>query len=59
MICEDGSITNELIDNLDVELADYLKKWFPEEVKSKQKYNELMAGVDEYGEVYRDRCIVM
>lgn len=29
------------------------------QVKAKQKYNELMAGVDQYGEVYKDRCNVM
>jgi len=40
------------IDNLDTEQAAFLKKWFPEEVKNKQRYNEMMAGVDQYGEVY-------
>jgi len=45
--------------NLDLELADFLKKWFPDEVKAKQKYNELMAGVDQYGEVYKEKCNVM
>jgi E3 ubiquitin-protein ligase BAH len=47
------------VGNLDVELAEFLKKWFPDEVKAKQKYNELMAGVDQYGEVYKEKCSVM
>jgi E3 ubiquitin-protein ligase BAH len=47
------------IGNLDLELAEFLKKWFPDEVKAKQKYNELMAGVDQYGEVYKEKCQVM
>jgi E3 ubiquitin-protein ligase BAH len=47
-------------DNLDHELAIFLKKWFPDEVKTKQRYNELMAGVDQYGEVYAtQKCVVM
>jgi E3 ubiquitin-protein ligase BAH len=47
-------------DNLDQELATFLKKWFPDEVKSRQRYNELMAGVDQYGEVYAtQKCVVM
>ena len=41
-------------------MARFLTKWFPDEVKAKQKYNETMAGVDQYGEVYRDKpCYVM
>jgi E3 ubiquitin-protein ligase BAH len=46
-------------DNLDHELSVFLKKWFPDEVKAKQKYNELMAGIDQYGEVYAKKCVVM
>jgi hypothetical protein len=40
-------------------MAEFLKKWFPQEVKQKQRHNEVMAGVDQYGEVYRERCNVM
>ncbi|KAL5121100.1 hypothetical protein ACEQ8H_000951 [Pleosporales sp. CAS-2024a] len=50
--CREPTVLNANSDNLDHELAAYLKKWFPEEVKAKQRYNELMAGVDQYGEVY-------
>lgn len=47
-------------DNLDQDLAVFLKKWFPDEVKAKQRYNEHMAGIDQYGEVYADqKCVVM
>jgi E3 ubiquitin-protein ligase BAH len=49
-----------MADNLDLEMARFLTKWFPDEVKAKQKYNQTMAGVDQYGEVYRDKpCHVM
>jgi hypothetical protein len=52
--------TNVWPDNLDHEMAAFLKKWFPDEVKTKQRYNELMAGVDQYGEVYAtQKCVVM
>lgn len=47
-------------DNLDNDLAAFLKKWFPDEVKAKQRYNEHMAGIDQYGEVYAEqKCVVM
>jgi hypothetical protein len=58
-LCRQRSVSDANSDNLDLELADFLKKWFPDEVKAKQKYNELMAGVDQYGEVYKERCVVM
>jgi E3 ubiquitin-protein ligase BAH len=44
---------------LDDDLAKYLTKWFPDEVKVKQKENEFLAGVDEYGEAYKTKCAVM
>lgn len=52
--------TYSLVDNLDQDQAVFLKRWFPAEVKTKQRYNELMAGVDQYGEVYASqKCVVM
>jgi E3 ubiquitin-protein ligase BAH len=62
--CENGNWihddANAKIDNLDHELAVFLKKWFPDEVKTKQRFNERMAGVDQYGEVYAtQKCVVM
>ncbi|KAF1950317.1 RING-14 protein-like protein [Byssothecium circinans] len=59
-LCREKCVAAATEDNLDLKLADFLKKWFPDEVKAKQKYNELMAGVDAYGEGYSThRCIVM
>lgn len=58
--CREPTVFDANSDNLDHELAAFLKKWFPEEVKTKQRYNELMAGVDQYGEVYAShKCVVM
>lgn len=58
--CREKTVFDANSDNLDTEQAAFLKKWFPEEVKNKQRYNELMAGVDQYGEVYAtEKCVVM
>ncbi|KAF2623388.1 RING-14 protein-like protein [Macroventuria anomochaeta] len=58
--CRAKTVFDANSDNLDNELAVFLKKWFPDEVKAKQRYNEHMAGVDQYGEVYADqKCVVM
>ncbi|KAF2144436.1 uncharacterized protein K452DRAFT_245276 [Aplosporella prunicola CBS 121167] len=46
--------------SLDPSLMNFLKKYFPDEVKEKQKQNEIAAGVDLYGEAYADaKCCVM
>ncbi|KAF2869066.1 RING-14 protein-like protein [Massariosphaeria phaeospora] len=58
-LCRDLTVVDACSDNLDLELAKFLKRWFPDEVKAKQKYNERMAGVDQYGEVYVEQCAVM
>jgi len=58
--CREKTVFSANSDNLDTKQAAFLKKWFPEEVKNKQRYNELMAGVDQYGEVYAtEKCVVM
>ncbi|KAJ4984767.1 ring-14 protein [Stagonosporopsis vannaccii] len=58
--CRAKTVYDANSDNLDAELAAFLKKWFPDEVKAKQRYNEHMAGIDQYGEVYADqKCVVM
>ncbi|ENI01473.1 hypothetical protein COCC4DRAFT_53206 [Bipolaris maydis ATCC 48331] len=58
--CRQRTIFHANSDNLDTEKAAFLKKWFPQEVKDKQRYNEKMAGVDQYGEVYaNEKCNVM
>ncbi|OSS46479.1 hypothetical protein B5807_08599 [Epicoccum nigrum] len=53
--CRARSVFDANSDNLDQELAAFLKKWFPDEVKAKQRYNEHMAGIDQYGEVYAEQ----
>jgi E3 ubiquitin-protein ligase BAH len=54
------SHTNYTIANLDAKLADYLARYFPNEVKEKQKANERAATVDRFGEAAVDaKCIVM
>lgn len=45
--------------NLDPALADFLVKYFPDEVKLKQKENVKAAGIDQYGDAYNDKCAVM
>ncbi|OJD34740.1 ring-14 protein [Diplodia corticola] len=45
--------------NLDPALAAFLLEYFPGEVKVKQKENVRAAGVDQYGETYNDKCLVM
>ncbi|KAF1843778.1 RING-14 protein-like protein [Cucurbitaria berberidis CBS 394.84] len=58
--CREPTVFDANSDNLDQELATFLKKWFPDEVKTKQRYNELMAGIDQYGEVYASqKCVLM
>ncbi|KAI8939713.1 hypothetical protein NX059_003465 [Plenodomus lindquistii] len=58
--CREKTVFAANSDNLDQEQAAFLKRWFPDEVKNKQRYNELMAGVDQYGEVYASqKCVVM
>lgn len=38
----------------------FLKKYFPEETKAKQRENEIAAGVDLYGEDFaKAKCTVM
>ncbi|KAI9844492.1 MAG: hypothetical protein M1837_005575 [Sclerophora amabilis] len=44
--------------NLDPALINFLKRYFPDEVKAKQRENERAAAVDKWGEEY-DKCTVM
>ncbi|KAA6408867.1 MAG: hypothetical protein FRX48_07211 [Lasallia pustulata] len=44
--------------NLDPALLDFLKRYFPGEVRTKQKENERDAAIDKYGKEY-DKCHVM
>jgi hypothetical protein len=45
--------------NLDPALADFLKKYFPAEVKAKQRENEEAVAKDQFRELYDARCCVM
>ena len=48
------------IDNLDRELEKYLKKYFPQEVKEKQRANEIERGIEDYGPGYKhSECAIM
>ncbi|OCK84381.1 RING-14 protein-like protein [Lepidopterella palustris CBS 459.81] len=58
-LCRSKVVMEACAENLDDDLAAYLKKWFPKEVKAKQKMNEYLAGIDEYGEAYKAKCVVM
>ncbi|OCK90991.1 RING-14 protein-like protein [Cenococcum geophilum 1.58] len=58
-LCREKGVMEANKEHLDDDLAKYLTKWFPEEVKAKQKENEFLAGVDEYGEAYKTKCAVM
>ena len=54
--CDDEA--NAGIANLDPALMNFLEKYFPLEVKVKQKENERSIGVDRYGKAY-SRCSLM
>lgn len=59
-LCRDKSVMLADSDSIDEKMAKHLKKYFPDEVKAKQKDNERAAGVDAYGELYNDtKCAVM
>ncbi|KAF2086319.1 hypothetical protein K490DRAFT_66871 [Saccharata proteae CBS 121410] len=58
-LCRGAVVMEADSQNLDPVLADFLVKYFPEEVRAKQRDNEKAAGVDRYGEAYNDRCRVM
>lgn len=59
-LCRDKSVMLADSDSIDDKMAKHLKKYFPDEVKAKQKDNERAAGIDTYGELYTDsKCAVM
>lgn len=50
----------ETPDNLDHRLEKYLEKYFPKEVKEKQKANEMERGIEDYGPGYKHQeCLMM
>ncbi|KAM3550617.1 hypothetical protein ARSEF4850_008252 [Beauveria asiatica] len=55
-----GSSLTKTIDNLDLRLERYLEKYFPKEVKEKQRANEIERGIEDYGPGYQHQdCLVM
>jgi len=59
-MCRQPTIMHADSSCLDTETAAYLMRYFPNEVKARQKANERAAGVDKYGEsFYRRTCVVM
>ena len=55
---EHSVITNDPSANLDPALMDFLKKYFPAEVKAKQRENERSAAADKYGKEF-PTCEIM
>lgn len=48
------------LENVDYKLGKYLKKYFPREVKEKQRANDIERGIEDYGPNYKHQeCIVM
>lgn len=45
--------------NLDPSLAEFLKKYFPDEVRAKQRENEQAVAKEQFGGLYDARCVVM
>lgn len=49
-----------MTDNLDNKLEKYMKKHFPEEVKEKQRANDIERGIEDYGPGYKHQeCVIM
>jgi E3 ubiquitin-protein ligase BAH len=44
---------------MDPSLAEFLKKYFPAEVKAKQKENEEAVAREQFGDLYDAKCAVM
>lgn len=60
-LCREHVVLEATEDQLDKKLKKFLKDNFPEQVKSKQKDNEVQAGIDLFGEDFTttDRCNIM
>lgn len=49
-----------LADNLDCELAKYLRKYFAKEAKAKQRADDIERGIEDYGPDYKhSECAIM
>lgn len=58
-LCRDEVVMLATSINLDSALAEFLKKYFPAEVKAKQKENEEAVAKERFGELYDAKCYVM
>ncbi|PHH67598.1 hypothetical protein CDD82_1293 [Ophiocordyceps australis] len=59
-LCRSHVVMRASADNLDEKLGRFLKKYFPEEVKEKQRANEIERGIEEYGPGYKHQdCVIM
>lgn len=59
-LCRDNVIMDADSANLDLELMDFLLRYFPKETRAKQRENEIAAGVDRYGESFTNpKCLIM
>ncbi|CAK7272500.1 hypothetical protein SEPCBS57363_005162 [Sporothrix epigloea] len=59
-MCRGEVVMQADLDNLDADLEKFLKRYFRQEVKEKQKANEMERGVELFGEGYTpSSCILM
>ncbi|KAM0667841.1 hypothetical protein ACQRIU_003706 [Beauveria bassiana] len=59
-LCRADVVMSASADNLDLRLERYLEKYFPKEVKEKQRANEIERGIEDYGPGYQHQdCLVM
>ena len=58
-LCRTGVVMQADSMNLDPALAEFLKKYFPVEVKAKQRENEEAIAREQFRELYDAKCIVM
>ncbi|KAL2203892.1 RING-14 protein [Sarocladium strictum] len=59
-LCRSDVVMTASADNLDIELAKYLRKYFSKEAKEKQKADDLERGIEDYGPDYRNNdCTIM
>ncbi|KAI5466529.1 SPX domain-containing protein [Mariannaea sp. PMI_226] len=59
-LCRANVVMRASTDNLDYDMTKYLKKYFPKEVKEKQRANEIERGIEDYGPGYVHRdCTIM
>lgn len=56
---EESTLTEIATANIDPSLAEFLKKYFPAEVKAKQRENEQAVARDQFGDLYDAKCIMM